>query len=85
MKIWVLLVEDADGNDCYLYKTYEGALNCVMGDIEDRNHFDTDEPYITREELAQKQQEARDEIEELGYWQDDDGTNYWIQEKELND
>lgn len=83
-KIWVLTVEERDAVNTELYRGRENAVKCVIEDLADRYHFDTDEPYITEQELMEKQQTAKKELDSVGWWQDDDVT-YYIDEKQVQD
>ncbi len=83
-KIWVLTTEERDFVETDLYRSKESAMECVKGDLLDRYHFDTDEPYITKEELQEKQEQAENELNAAGWWQDDEVT-YYLEEKEIND
>jgi len=84
MQIFVLLFEENDGLDTELFFTKEKAIEYVDGDLEDRYHFDTDEPYITQDELADKKREMREAFDKFGYWTDDDVT-YYLDEKTVNE
>lgn len=84
MKIWVLTITEDDFEGCYLYKTREGAIKTVQMDLEDRYHFDTTEPYISKDELEEKKRRANRDLLTKGNWQDEDAT-YWLDHKEVNE
>lgn len=84
MKVYLLTIESQDNVENLIYKSQESALECVKGDLLDRYHFDTDEPYITQEELEEKQDEAVNALQNYGSWKDDE-VQYWLDKKDLLD
>ena len=43
---------EEDMIDNYLFNDIKNTLKMVAGDLKDRYHFDTDEPYLTPQGLA---------------------------------
>ena len=84
MQVYLLTIESQDDVSNFIYKSKESALECVRGDLKDRNHFDTEEPYLTQEELQKRQEEAVKALDGLGTWEDDDVT-YWLDQKDVLD
>lgn len=84
LHIFVLEVNNVfeDEHEILLYSSIENALAALAEDIADRYHFDTDEPYCTREELEQKQEEMRKHLLEKSFWVDGD-EQYYLDEKEV--
>ena len=85
-KSYILLVRDHEDDDTttLLFHSKEKALDEVRGDLRDRNHFDTNEPYCTEEKLAELQKEATDSILEFG-WHDDGEVLYQLTECDYED
>lgn len=76
-KVYVLMVQDHENQfsteyTVLLFHSEEKALDAIRNDLRDRNHFDTNEPYCTEEELADCQKEVIDSILKCGWWNDDE-------------
>ena len=56
--------------DNYLFNNVKNALALVAGDLKDRYHFDTDEPYCTPLELAQLTAKMEEELLNRGVFED---------------
>lgn len=84
MKVYVLTVTEDDFQDVSVFKSKKSLIKNVKADLADRYHFDTDEPYITKEELEAKQAEAEKSLLEDECWEDD-GTTYRMDAAELED
>lgn len=82
MKIWVVIVEDTDSLSDYLFFNKQDAIDDIKGNIRDHNHFDTDEPYCTQEELEEKQNKVIADIENFGWAKDEDVT-YYLEHNEV--
>ena len=83
-KIFVLTIEEQDYVDAELFHSRENAVKCVLDDLHDRYHFDTDEPYISESELQEKRNTAVRELDKYGWWKDDE-VIYYLDEKEVQD
>jgi len=77
---YVLRVVDEDIDEISVHLCRESALGVVKGDLSDRNHFDTDEPYCTAEELAELQATAVNSLLKDGVY-DDGEVKYTLEYK----
>jgi len=79
MEVFVLTVNENDFNDVSCYDTEEKAINAIITDIKDRNLYEenTDETMVIIEEM-------KFDIENYGYWKDEEDVRYDIIKCKVN-
>lgn len=80
MTIFVLSVTEYDEKNIMCFKTKDGVIETIINDLKDRYHFDTDEPYLTQDELNEEINTMKFHIEKYGYWKDNMNCEYIIDE-----
>lgn len=86
MKVWILTVEDYETSETYAFASQEKALETVRQDLADHFHFDTDEPYCSKDELEAIQNAAVESLVSIGLYDSADEANeltYTLDEKEV--
>ena len=86
MKVWILTVEDYETRETYAFASLEKALEMVRQDLADHFHFDTDEPYCSKDELEAIQNAAVESLASIGLYDaadEADSMVYTLDEKEV--
>ena len=73
-KVFVLNVFSVDNHDVFVFDSLDKCLNKIEDTIKDNYHFDTDTPYITKEELAEELTEMKCFIYDDGVYESGDLT-----------
>jgi anti-sigma28 factor (negative regulator of flagellin synthesis) len=82
MNVFVLTVCENDFNDVSAFSTEEKAINAIITDIKDRNHFGENEQ--SDEMVMELIEEMKEAIDSDGFWVDDEYVTYAIDKCELN-
>ena len=82
MKVYVLNVFTDDNHSVFVFDNYYKVFNEIEQTLKDNYHFDTDNPYITEQELNDEIDTMKNHIYDDGYF-DNNEIKFTVDECEV--